>query len=363
MARSVRKLHGVTPRETLDRAAFVLAFLFGVLGGLLLKSLGAHPFVTAGYAAFILVLYAIAAWAGGRIKIEPETIGDNCYYLGFLFTLSSLAFTLYQMSDPSATDGKAVEIPTVISGFGVALSSTIVGVFLRVFMMQLRPDFVAKDREVRADINRSYGEFKKNMSGILAQMKAFSTESIQMAAERDERLAQSTEDFVKDHQDALVQSADKLAKNMEAAMTDASQKSMAAMTEVARKTATDASKVISSLTEEIEKLRTEIARHETLASQEVAVRHTKMKVELDASAEQLRTHVSSMAGYVEAVDLVSEAMTKTLKPAIDLAAATLAKQDVAFSAADPVAEPPNTVESGSARDTPVRRWTLGGKNS
>lgn len=156
-----RRAHDVAPRENLDRLAFLVAFLLGVTGILLLKIPGVHPFLTAGYAALILVLYAVAAWLGGRVKIEPEIIGDNCYYLGFLLTLASLSHTLYQMSDPTVNGGRPVDIPEVISGFGVALSSTILGVFLRVFMMHLRPDFVAKEREVRADINRAFMDFRK----------------------------------------------------------------------------------------------------------------------------------------------------------------------------------------------------------
>ena len=218
-----KRTHDVMPFDTLDRAAFVLAFLLGAGGSVLLKALGVHPFIPAAYAAIILGLYAFIAWAGGRVKIEPETIGDNCYYLGFLFTLAALAFTLFQVADPSINGGTRVDIPEVISGFGLALSSTIVGVFLRVFLMQLRPDFVAKDREVRAEVNRAFGDFKKGMAAMLSQMKSYSVESIQFASERDERIRKSTEQFLEDHQKALQKSADALSIHMKEAFSDAAQ--------------------------------------------------------------------------------------------------------------------------------------------
>ena len=218
-----KRTHDVTPFDNLDRAAFVLAFLLGAGGSVLLKALGVHPFIPAAYAAIILGLYAFIAWAGGRVKIEPETIGDNCYYLGFLFTLAALAYTLFQVADPSANGGPRVDIPEVISGFGLALSSTIVGVFLRVFLMQLRPDFVAKDREVRAEVNRAFGDFKKGMTGMLSQMKSYAVESVQFASERDERIRNSTEKFLEDHQKALQESADALSVHMKEAFSDAAQ--------------------------------------------------------------------------------------------------------------------------------------------
>ena len=216
-----KRTHDVTPFDNLDRAAFLLAFALGAGGSVLLKAFGVHPFIPAAYAAIILGLYAFIAWAGGRVKIEPETIGDNCYYLGFLFTLAALAYTLFQVADPSISGGSRIDIAEVISGFGLALSSTIFGVFLRVFLMQLRPDFVAKDREVRAEVNRAFGDFKKGMTAMLSQMKSYSVESIQFASERDERIRKSTEQFLEDHHKALQESADALSIHMKEAFSDA----------------------------------------------------------------------------------------------------------------------------------------------
>lgn len=199
------RTHDVTPFDNLDRAVLFLAFLIGVGGSLGLKAIGAHQLVPAAFAAVILCCYAFVAWAGGRLKVEPETVGDNCYYLGFLFTLASLAYTLYQVADPSINDGRPADITSVISGFGLALSSTIVGVFLRVLFMQLRSDFVAKDREMKAEVNRAFGDFKKSMSRMLLQMKSYAVESVQFASERDERIRRSTEQFLEDHQTAAKQ--------------------------------------------------------------------------------------------------------------------------------------------------------------
>lgn len=221
MART-RKIHDVAPKVGLDRFAFIATFILGVTGNIALKLIGLNPLIVVSYSAAVLVLYAVIAWMSGRVRLEPETIGDNCYYLGFLFTLSSLAFTLYQMSDATSAEGP-VQIPEVISGFGVALSSTIVGVFLRVLLMQLRVDFVAKDREVRVEMDRAFTDFKREMSRMLGQMKAFSTESVQLAAERDMRLRDSTEKFAVDHMDALKAANEAQAVTMRKALEGAAQ--------------------------------------------------------------------------------------------------------------------------------------------
>lgn len=312
-----RRTHDVAPRDLLDRAAFIVAFLFGVGGGVLLKVMGAHPFVSAGYAALILVLYAIAAWVGGRIKVEPETIGDNCYYLGFLFTLASLSYTLYQMASPSLDGGRPVDIPEVISGFGVALSSTIFGVFLRVMMMQLRPDFVAKDREVRADINRAFGEFRKNMSGMLSQMKAYSAESVQLASERDERIRTSTEQFVDEHQERLKTNADFLSSHMKEAFSEAAQRAIGDISAALIESQKTHQEQMGKAQQEIQEIKNRLREQETETYEDIRARRKRMANELEESEKLLKTHKEEMKASSRAMRSAADAIEKRLIPALD----------------------------------------------
>ena len=311
------KMHAVNPRENLDRAAFIIAFGVGVVGGIVLKLTGTHPFFAAGFSAMILVSYAVVAWVGGRVKIEPETIGDNCYYLGFLFTLASLSFTLYQMADPSMASGKPVDIPEVISGFGVALSSTIFGVFLRVLMMQMRPDFVAKDRAVRADLNKSYSDFRKNLSGVLSQMKAFSTESIQYAAERDKRLRDATESFVEHHQEALQAAADQLSKNMETSFTMASQKAIGEVTASIVEANKESQKAIQELVTDIKALKNLLKEQEAESYEELAARRKQLNAELASAETQVKNNTDAMLEHIKVTRRSADSISKRLGPALD----------------------------------------------
>ena len=66
--------------------------------------------------------------------ISPDKpSGDNLYYMGFLFTLTSLAVSLYQFS----TVGSAEQI---VQNFGIAIASTIAGITLRIMFNQMRRD-------------------------------------------------------------------------------------------------------------------------------------------------------------------------------------------------------------------------------
>lgn len=187
-----RQVHDVGAREAWDKVVLLLAFAVGTGGGIVLKVMGFHPFVTAGYSAAVLALYALVAYFSTVLRLEPEVIGDNSYYLGFLFTLTSLSVTLYFVVSAGAEDRSRL-IPEVISGFGVALVSTIVGVFIRVLMMQFRTDIVARERETRVEIDEAARRLRVDMAEAIQQMKLFGVETLQHAAERETKYAQASD--------------------------------------------------------------------------------------------------------------------------------------------------------------------------
>ncbi len=171
-------------RESWDKIVLGLCFLIGVSGGIALKVFEYHAFIAAGFSAAVLAAYALLAYLSTSLRLEPEVIGDNTYYLGFLFTLTSLSVTLYFVVQAGDQD-RAKLIPEVISGFGVALVSTIVGVFIRVLMMQFRLDVVSRERETRVEIDDAARRLRGELAQALQKMKFFSVESLQRAAERE----------------------------------------------------------------------------------------------------------------------------------------------------------------------------------
>ena len=185
------RIHGTYAHEGLDKAVLFLAFLAGVVGTIWLKLVEVPVLLVALFPVAVLVLYVAACLTLRDIGTEPETIGDNSYYLGFLFTLASLAVTLFRIKDISADDADL--IPMVISGFGVALSSTIGGVFLRVFLLQLRPDIVARDRAARRDLATGARELREAMLHASRVLKDVAVETQQHVAERNDKMSKILE--------------------------------------------------------------------------------------------------------------------------------------------------------------------------
>ena len=134
----------------IDHFLFLFAVILGAGIILTLKS-GLIPiphidFLGIALPVVVMILYGGAVTTVPRIRLRLDQAGDNLYYLGFTYTLCSLAITLYRFH--------AAEGPTdyIVSNFGIALATTIVGVVARVWLHQMREDPLELEREARSEI-------------------------------------------------------------------------------------------------------------------------------------------------------------------------------------------------------------------
>lgn len=101
--------------------------------------------IAAVVAVALIVIYCALSYSKRLLTIREDIIGDNAYYLGFLFTLTSLSYALFNFTKAGA------DANSIIESFGIALWSTIAGIAARVFFAQLRqdPDDIEKDARAR----------------------------------------------------------------------------------------------------------------------------------------------------------------------------------------------------------------------
>ena len=87
----------------------------------------------------VLIMIGYGVLLGARLfRLRDDQAGDNLYYMGFLFTLTSLAISLYQFSAAGSAE-------QIVQNFGIAIASTITGIGLRVMFNQMRRDPVEID--------------------------------------------------------------------------------------------------------------------------------------------------------------------------------------------------------------------------
>lgn len=197
-----------------------VAFSFGVASLIVIKIFAELGSATNLLAVVVtgsaLIVYAAASYFSNQTKIEPETIGDNCYYLGFLFTLTSLSIALFQISQ---LDNDVIAYRQLISGFGVALSSTIIGVFLRVILMQGRHDLAAREREARLSLSKATSELRGALAESIAEMKSFSIEVTQVLSETATSIAKVAEDARNTQKNSITSETEKSLAAIEGKLT------------------------------------------------------------------------------------------------------------------------------------------------
>lgn len=154
-------------RALIDRWGFVG---FAVVGGLAIwiaKQTTDWDYKwIAGGAALLLVLYAIIVATRGTGKLRSDQAGDNCYYLGLIYTLVSLAHAIFTF-DPADT------ATTIVQGFGIALLTTIVGLTLRVFFNQSRVDLYEAEDTARLELAEAAARLKTQLSQIANSFRDF----------------------------------------------------------------------------------------------------------------------------------------------------------------------------------------------
>ena len=146
------------------RGLFLAFFAGGGFLILLMKSLTASPLLAVLLPIVLMGSYACLLVEWPEMRPRYDFAGDNLYYLGFLYTLISLAISLYQFNTEGATS-------SIVTNFGLALTSTILGLAGRILLNQpqdeervearAREDLARANRRLRAEMEYSIDEFQQ----------------------------------------------------------------------------------------------------------------------------------------------------------------------------------------------------------
>ena len=122
--------------QLIDKGLFAAFALAGAAAIIVLKSLGVSQITVTLVPVFLMIVYAlltVSRWT--RFRLRYDQSGDNCYYLGFIYTLVSLGLALHGFASTAL-----FRIDNILKDFGIALATTLTGVTLRVLLHQMRED-------------------------------------------------------------------------------------------------------------------------------------------------------------------------------------------------------------------------------
>ena len=112
----------------------------------------------------LMVAYAMLLAGWRTIRLRDDQAGDNLYYLGFLYTLTSLGMSLFQFS------AKETAADKIVQNFGIAIATTIAGVGLRIVFNQMRRDPVDVERVARLELADAARRVRKELDATVVEL-------------------------------------------------------------------------------------------------------------------------------------------------------------------------------------------------
>jgi hypothetical protein len=129
--------------------------------------------------------------------VSDEKFADSCYYLGFIFTITSIVFSLFDL--PSI----GTHLQDIAVRFGAAMVSTVAGLVVRVYLVSFRADALdALDDAERSVVDASR-RFREGLALAVEKLADYEIEVDRAARSTVERVTLQVERLSMDHANRL----------------------------------------------------------------------------------------------------------------------------------------------------------------
>ncbi|MDF2116374.1 hypothetical protein PY365_12370 [Roseiarcaceae bacterium H3SJ34-1] len=152
--------------STIASLVFATFTLAGASYIIIAKQYGITQFFVTIGPVVVMFVYALLLMLFARLRLRDDQAGDNLYYMGFLFTLVSLAVSLYQFSATKGAD-------EIVRNFGIAISSTIVGIAARIMFNMTRQDPIEIERVARVQLSEAARRFRRELDNSIIELNHF----------------------------------------------------------------------------------------------------------------------------------------------------------------------------------------------
>ena len=194
--------------------ANVVVFMTFVAAGcayiILAKLDGIEQFYVTFVPVGIMIVYALLLSLARGLRLRDDQSGDNLYYMGFLFTLTSLGVSLYQFSATRAAE-------EIVQNFGIAIGSTITGIGLRVIFNQMRRDPVEIEQRMRLELAEAARRVRRELDSSVVEFAYFRRNAQQSAADSFNHMTERFDEIVAKLLTSLEEVTTKLSVPVEAA--------------------------------------------------------------------------------------------------------------------------------------------------
>ena len=206
----IERVYEVADATGMSAVVFMAFVALGCVYILLAKLAGVGQFYVTFVPVGIMLAYAALIFLARNLRLRDDQSGDNLYYMGFLFTLTSLGVSLYQFSAEHAAED-------IVQNFGIAIGSTIAGIGLRVVFNQMRRDPVEVERMMRLELAEAARRVRRELDSTVVEFGYHRRSAQQAAADSFKQVAERFDEIVAKFDASLKEITGQLAQPLEAA--------------------------------------------------------------------------------------------------------------------------------------------------
>jgi hypothetical protein len=263
------------------------------------------------YVTFVPVLtmigYAVLIWLARNLRLRDDQAGDNLYYMGFLFTLTSLGVSLYQFNAARAAE-------EIVQNFGIAIGSTITGIALRVIFNQMRQDPIEVERTMRLELADAARRVRRELDATVVEFGYIRRISQQSAADSFDHVAAKIDEIATRLLGAIADVASRSALPLE----DASQRSADAIADASNLMADGLAATARQLAADMEGLSASVVDISATIN-EVAAKLERLQTPDGVIEVRIDSVIQSLTGAVERFSAQSDLQAATLRDAVEAA--------------------------------------------
>lgn len=189
MPRDYQQGRGVDLSTAMSAIVFMAFVAVGCAYIIAAKLFGVAALFVTFVPVAIMVAYALLQSLSRSLYLRDDQLGDNLYYMGFLFTLTSLGVSLYQFSASRAAE-------EIVQNFGIAIGSTIAGIGLRVIFNQMRRDPIEIERTMRLELAEAARRVRRELDASVVEFGYFRRTAQQSAADSFDQMTERFDDIV-----------------------------------------------------------------------------------------------------------------------------------------------------------------------
>ncbi len=287
-------LQSVRSDRNRDHWLFFYVFAAGTIAIFLMHLLRLPQLMVTGFTVLLMVGYMAFELHSGDYAYREERLGDDLYYLGLLFTLVSLALSLHLFGGRSTL--RADMLDELIANFGIAIFTTIFGLFFRVGLYKWRGDEL-EEPELRAQIDLALaaGQLRAQLLSAVEDMNSFRL-----------AVAQSIAELIKDGTgkiSAAIREGIGGVRDQAAAARDAAEQSLGGLSVVLDKLNEEAGRLnveLAQLWKRIQNIEapSDLLQRELAPTLKILARHARAVEKITAGEEERSRHLEEALGMI-----------------------------------------------------------------